>query len=326
MIERIPSTPPHIAPLPDGVHRPRWSVMIPVYNCSGYLEQTLRSVLEQDPGSDKMQIEVIDDHSSDADVGAIVEKAGRGRIGYFKKEINMGSIRNFETCINRARGELIHILHGDDYVMNGFYREIETLYDSYEDIGAAFTDFNYVDQAGNFLSTDEKLLDQRGIPENWLYYIAAKQRVQPPAMVVKRIVYEKLGGFFGVKYGEDWEMWTRIAASFRVAHSPAYLACYRVHNNNITGQSLTSGQNIKDINKVIEIIQNYLPAEKKKELKKNAKKNFSMYYAWASHTLYNEFRNKKGALKQINGALNMDVNKTTLLLALKLYVKLLIGY
>jgi len=31
-------------------------------------------------------------------------------------------------------------------------------------------------------------------------------------MVVKREVYEKLGGFYGVEYGEDWEMWVRIAA------------------------------------------------------------------------------------------------------------------
>ena len=47
--------------------RPRWSVMIPTYNCARYLEAALRSVLAQDPGREAMQIEVVDDHSPDDD-------------------------------------------------------------------------------------------------------------------------------------------------------------------------------------------------------------------------------------------------------------------
>jgi glycosyltransferase involved in cell wall biosynthesis len=322
MDDRIPHIPPHIAPLPGDTHRPKWSVMIPVYNCSKYLEKTIESVLQQDPGTEKMQIEVIDDHSTDGDVGALVERVGRGRVAYYRKEKNMGSLRNFETCINRARGHLIHILHGDDHVMDGFYREIEKLYDAHPAIGAAFTDFFYVDPAGEVLYTDGKLLNEPGILENWLHYLAVRQRIQPPAMVVKRSVYEQLGGFFGVKYGEDWEMWARIAAHFPVAHSPAYLACYRVHNDNITGQSLATGQNIKDINQVINTIMTYLPRDMRGELSRTARKNFSMYFAWMSHKLYHEHKNKVAARKQINGAIWLSFNKTTLKLGVKLYLKM----
>jgi glycosyltransferase involved in cell wall biosynthesis len=326
MIPRIPDTPPYIAPLPDDANRPKWSVMIPAYNCSKYLEKTIRSVLEQDQGPERMQIEVIDDRSTDADLGALVNRVGGGRVAYYRKEENMGSIRNFESCINRAKGQLVHILHGDDHVLNGFYNEIEGLYDRHPTIGAAFTDFFYVNQQDEVLYTDSKLLDEPGILDNWLSYIAVKQRVQPPAMVVKRSVYERLGGFFGVKYGEDWEMWARIAAHYPVAHAPIHLACYRVHNENITGQSLSSGDNIKDINKVIDTIHNYLPVNKRTELTKTAKKNFSIYFAWMSHKLYCEYKNKVGALKQINGAIGLSINATTLLLALKLYLKLLVRY
>jgi len=326
MIERIPSTPPHIEPVENDKNRPLWSVMIPVYNCSKYLKHTLRSVLKQYPGPGRMQIEVVDDCSTDADVATIVRNAGKGRVGYFRKDVNMGSIRNFETCINRARGKYVHILHGDDLVLDGFYKEIERLYERFPEAGAAFTDFYYIDKKNNYLYSDEKLLDKPGVLKNWLSYIAVKQRIQPPAMVVKRSTYEKLGSFFAVKYGEDWEMWTRIAANYPVAHSPRHLACYRVHNDNITGHSLMSGQNIKDINKVIDVIQGYLPAEKKKALKRKAQENFAIYYAWMAHHLYHAYNNPKAARFQINGALKMSSNRTTLLLALKLYVKLLIRY
>ncbi len=75
MSDRIPYHPP-IPPVPDGEHRPLWSVMIPTYNCAKYLRETLLSVLAQDPGAEVMQIEVIDDCSTD-NPAAVVEEVGR---------------------------------------------------------------------------------------------------------------------------------------------------------------------------------------------------------------------------------------------------------
>jgi cellulose synthase/poly-beta-1,6-N-acetylglucosamine synthase-like glycosyltransferase len=44
--------------------RPYWSVMIPTYNPrANYLEETLNKVLQQDPGPEQMQIEVVYDCS-----------------------------------------------------------------------------------------------------------------------------------------------------------------------------------------------------------------------------------------------------------------------
>src|SRR5205085_8247373 len=123
MNNRIPQEPPIIAPLSDLVKRPKWSVMIPTFNCIHYLRNTMESVLAQGIGEDEMQIEVIDDCSVDGDVAALVAEIGKGRILFFKQEENRGSLRNFETCINRSRGRWIHILHGDDLVQQGYYKE-----------------------------------------------------------------------------------------------------------------------------------------------------------------------------------------------------------
>src|SRR5687768_13877620 len=118
-LERIPAAPPPFAPVPQGVNRPLWSVMIPAYNCSEYLEAALLSVLCQDPGPASMQIAVVDDASTDADVEALVATVGKGRVEYMRHPINVGSLQNFNTCIDRARGHYVHLLHGDDRVLPG---------------------------------------------------------------------------------------------------------------------------------------------------------------------------------------------------------------
>ena len=105
---------PVIAPVPREVSRPFWSIMIPVYNCAHYLRATLASVLSQIPREEPVQIEVIDDHSTQDDPACVVEECGRGRVTYFRHPVNVGPQANFTTCIERARGEWVHILHGDD--------------------------------------------------------------------------------------------------------------------------------------------------------------------------------------------------------------------
>ncbi|TAN02313.1 MAG: glycosyltransferase, partial [Chitinophagaceae bacterium] len=92
-LSRLPQEPPVIPPFSDegsGYFRPLWSVMIPAYNCAQYLTETLESVLQQDPGELKMQIEVCDDASADADIKQLVADIGKGRIAYFRQPENVG--------------------------------------------------------------------------------------------------------------------------------------------------------------------------------------------------------------------------------------------
>ena len=125
----------HIPPVSLGVVRPLWSVMIPAFNCAGFLPEALRGVLAQDPGPDAMQIEVIDDHSAD-DPEAVVQDIGRGRVAFHRQPRNVGITQNFHACIARARGRLVHLLHGDDYVLEGFYARMEQAFASRSEIGA----------------------------------------------------------------------------------------------------------------------------------------------------------------------------------------------
>ncbi len=279
--------PPPIAPLPETAIRPLFSVMIPAYNCMPYLAHAVKSVLCQDLGEGKMQIEVVDDASTDGDVEHLVKTLGMGRVAYYRQSQHVGSLRNFETCINRAWGYYVHLLHGDDLVKPGFYEEIERLFQLFPDIGSAITNFNWTDENGVERKPNDVLMPHRGIIKNWLQKIASRQFLQPPAVVVKRAVYEALGSFYGVHYGEDWEMWIRIAAHYPVAYSPSCLATYRGgHTTNISAQSVTTGKNLADLRKVIDLVQPFLPAADRQKLRRRAYQNFSNSYAKGAYRYY----------------------------------------
>src|SRR3954464_2658390 len=93
---------PAIPPLPGLAPRPVWSVMIPTYNCAAYLAHTLRSVLEQAPSVDEMQIEVVDDASGADDPEAVVRQIAGDRVTFFRQPKNVGPQANFTACIQRA--------------------------------------------------------------------------------------------------------------------------------------------------------------------------------------------------------------------------------
>lgn len=325
-IDRIPQSPPAVSPLKGGEDRPLWSVMIPVYNCGNYLPQALRSILMQDPGPGLMHIEVVDDCSTDIEVEDLVRSIGRGRIRYYRQPENVGSLRNFETCLNRSRGQWVHLLHGDDYLEPGFYEEIAELFVAYPEAGAAFTGYYQIDADGELLYPNPTLSEKAGYVENWMGIVGQSQPIQPPAIVVKRAVYEQLGSFYGMKYGEDWEMWVRISAKYPVVHSPRRLADYRVHTTGISGRGFQSGENIGEICKAIDIVQKHLPPGERRQMKKLARKNFSMYFARTADMVYHGYGSPAQAMHQAVGALRMSVNRVTCYYLMKIALKILIRY
>jgi GT2 family glycosyltransferase len=246
--------------------RPRWSVMIPSFNRASYVGATIESVLAQDPGPELMQIEVVDDCSGD-DVEQVVAEVGRGRVDFFRQPENVGSARNFATCLRRARGELVHLLHSDDAVLPDFYETLQRPFDALPELGAAFCRYRVIDAQGNRLQLGDQEQQQPGVLEGWLTKIALGQRLQTPCMVVRRSVYEDLGGFDErLSYCEDWEMWVRIAAHYPVWYEPEPLALYRIHSTSISGASLRTGANVADLRIAIRLHRPLLPPAREREI------------------------------------------------------------
>jgi hypothetical protein len=196
------------------------------------------------------------------------------------------------------------LLHGDDGVREGFYEKMERAFSENPEIGAAFCRYISVDEYGHWQTISPLEQCESGLISGWLKKIATGQRLQPPAMVVRREVYERLGGFDRriARYGEDWEMWVRIAAHYPVWYEVEPLALYRVHSNSLTGNSSRTGENGKDLRQVIEIIESYLPQEHARVWTDQARINFAFACLRRARRMV-AAGDQQGSLAQIREAL-----------------------
>jgi len=253
--------PPSISPVPEGVRRPKWSVMIPTFNCANYLRQTLESVLSQDLGSEQMQIEVVDDCSTKDDPEAVVKEIGKGRVDFYRKPKNEGAIPNFNTCIERSRGELVHILHGDDYILPGFYETVSKSVGEHEDCALFATRVFFVTEDGVYTGISQRLEDLEKGPSSKISAFygsleASDYGIRCPFQfagnVVRRSFYEKNGGFdLRLVHTADMEMWWRATRISKSMVSPQVLAAYRCFEGNDTSKLNKTGENLRDLERVI---------------------------------------------------------------------------
>jgi glycosyltransferase involved in cell wall biosynthesis len=292
-----------IPPVLEGTTRPLWSVMIPTYHCAQYLPETLAHVLAQDPGPEMMQIEVVDDGSTLDDPAAVVAEVGRGRVSFYRQPQNVGHTKNFETCLKRSRGRLIHLLHGDDYVRVGFYRKMQCAFEKKPEIGAAFCRQIFMDEYSHWRDLSPLEQMESGLLDNWLERLATEQRIMTPSIVVRREAYETLGGFDSrLICSEDWEMWVRIAARYPIWYEVEPLAVYRMHLFSNTGRHIRSGDDINYTRQAIEIFKSYLPADIANKVSSRAKETYALSALDTASKML-AIHDRQAALAQVRAAL-----------------------
>ncbi len=256
------------SPIPESLDRPFWSVMIPAYNSNqDCLTQTLKSVLAQDPGSEHMQIEVIDNCSTQSDIESLVAAIGKGRVAFYRQEKNVGPVKNFNTCITRSVGKWIHILHDDDIILPGFYSKYEDLIKRFPDSTLLTGPVDYIDENGRKIGWSDTIITEEGIVRGFLNKMSLKCLIQAPSVVIPRTVYENIGGYSEKYYPcDDWEMYFRAAAYGKAVATITPYSCYRIHEDSDMNKSIITGNSIKQALLTVNTCFDRLPVEIQCEL------------------------------------------------------------
>jgi glycosyltransferase involved in cell wall biosynthesis len=221
---------------------PTFSVVTPVHNCSHYLRATLQSVLVQDLGPERMQMAVIDDASSDQP-DKVVEELGRGRVEYVRPAERMGPCKAFNTCVQHARGEFVHLLHGDDLVLPGFYERVLSIFRWHPEVGMYVSRVYEIDERGRRV----KVLGYPGLTDSGVqnaFYdrLVPFNHVRTPSVVIPKRIYDQLGAYdLRLNHTQDWNMWLRVAGAFPIYYDDELVAEYRWHQASDSVKKLENG-------------------------------------------------------------------------------------
>ncbi len=204
------------------------SVVIPTYNYGRFIGEAIESVLGQT--FPVFEIIVVDDGSTD-NTEEIVAKFG-DKVKYIKqKNGGVGLARN--TGVKNSSGEFIAFLDADDrWLPQKVERQME-LWQCDEEIGLISVGMREFDEDGKTIGKYEK--GQNGWCAEDILSFKSAMVGSGSAILIKRDVFEKVGGFDETKEmhpSEDWEFCYRVARKFKLAFLPELLVDYRNHGNN----------------------------------------------------------------------------------------------
>lgn len=256
-------------PAVGAARRPTWSVVIPVHNCADYLARALPEVVAQLAGRDDVEILVVDDASSD-DPARVVDRIGGQHVQYRPNPRHLGAIGTFNRCLELASGQLVHLLHGDDAVLPGFYVAMEqALADPA--VVAAVCRVEDVDAQDRPTYTTRSYRAGTGVWTDALEAFALSNRVRAPGIVVRRSAYEQVGGYrTDLPHAADWEMWVRLAAHGPVVFVDRVLARYRRHDGSDTSTRVRTGANVRERVAAIGMVSRHLPPHRRARVTRRA--------------------------------------------------------
>lgn len=248
------------------------SVVIPAYNAMAYLPDAVQSVLMQT--FTDFEVLIVNDGSSDNLVQwakSITDKRVQ-LISQARQGVSVA--RN--TGISKARGEYIAFLDADDlWQPTKLAKQVEFL-DSHSLVGLVSTWVTLIDEQGKFLSAAKLCFKPNNIWQQMLEQCLISCGSVP---MVRRSCFETVGLFEpSLQFGEDWEMWTRIAARYDFGLLEECLVSYRQHSKNASrrAQEMTP-----DFHKLIEKMFVSVP-KTLSYLKKQAYGRSSLYIGWKS--------------------------------------------
>ena len=238
----------------------KFSVIIPLYNKAPYIRKALESVLAQIYTD--YELIIVDDGSTDGSFTIAKqfiderlkikgtedevkgyrlkvkgkENSGAETNGYKLSPINYKLIRQANSGVSAARntgvaastGDYVAFLDADDWWEPTYLERMTQLIIDYPDAGLYACNYVYYKPGKTHVALN--------IPTGYInypkaYYESNAMPIWTGAAIIPRKVYDEMGGFpFGIKLGEDFLLWSKIALHYPVAFLNEPLAYY---NNDV---------------------------------------------------------------------------------------------
>ena len=224
-----------------------FSIVIPLYNKVNYIEDTIKSVLNQT--FTDFEIIVINDGSTDNSETKVLGFKD-SRIQLYSQE-NQGASVARNLGIENAKYDYIAFLDADDLWMTNHLETLKTLIQNFPNAGMFASRYELVFNNGknyipkfNGISADFEGIITDYFESSFTYPVSTSSSI-----VVPKHVFKKTGNFKpAISSGQDVDMWIRIALQYPVAITNKVTASYLHYIKNSLSKTPILDKKLKDFN------------------------------------------------------------------------------
>lgn len=215
------------------MNNPLISVIIPCYNVELFVEQAVRSIMEQT--YQNLEIICINDCSKD-NTSKILQKLAKedNRIVYVENEKNLKLVGSLNKGICLAQGEYIARMDGDDIsVLDRLEKQMNFMLDN-PTIDIVGTNVCEMDEKGVVL---EAKRTYRNLSHNEIVVqLPYKCSMGHATILAKKSFFVDVGQYQDMPYAEDYEYWIRAwLYGKKFANISDVTYYYRMHSNQMSG-------------------------------------------------------------------------------------------
>lgn len=278
---------------------PKLSIIVPVYNVEKHLEKCLQSLVNQ--SLKEIEILVVNDGSQDHS-GQIIEKFQRSYpdkiFGFRKENGGLSDARNFG--IERANGEFLGFVDGDDYVADKMFEKMYCLAKRHS-AEMAICNLQKVDENGN---VTQKLTQLPNFPEKIVLedHLSVFSDISYFACnkIFKKELFEDKKFQKGIHF-EDIELIPKILLDCNIiAFSSDYFYQYLERSDSISKSHTLKGL---DILKAVESVESEYEKSRFSE-QKIPLKNFQILEGFYTFLAYLAFVKKDSDFYKMSGILD----------------------
>lgn len=214
------------------------SIITPSYNQSGFLAETIESVISQE-GDFSLDYIVVDGGSKDRSVEIIkhyekllADKSWKIRCRDIRyrwiSEKDQGQTDAIMKGFRLAECEILAWLNSDDIYLPGALNQVMEHFDSHSTSSIVYGKTHFTDEEGQVIGKYPTMpFDEKIFP--------AFNFVCQPSVFFKKSAMEDVGGLdINLNYVMDYDFWIRLSKKYSFFYIDEFFSTYRLHENSKT--------------------------------------------------------------------------------------------
>lgn len=201
---------------------PLVSIICISYNHAPFIKEALDSVFNQ--SYKNLQIIVLDDGSTDDSQGVISKVVAGKQLMVVNHRQNFGYTKTFNEGLTLAQGEFIIDFALDDVMKPDFVSSGLRRFQSLDlKTGVVYSNADYINEESNVIGNHNEILFKKGMINHLVEgdvfsWLLKRYFICTPTMIIRKEVFERLGGYDENLAYEDFDFWVRSSRHWDYAY------------------------------------------------------------------------------------------------------------